>query len=333
MFGEVDDRRERSMVMTQERRSPEAAARRGDRAGYASLKDVARRAGVSFQTVSKVLNGGGTVAPATLERIHRAAEEVGYVPNALARGLVTRDTRTIGIVAADPSDHGLGRFVLGAEVEARRRGWATVVANVDAFGSDVTRCVEVLSERRVDGILMAAPQAESDPALGERLRDRLPVVGLHHIDGLRVPLVGSDHVQTGRLAVGHLVDHGHRAIGVVAGPLQRSVTGSRMAGYVRALRDAGLRRGDDTVEEGDWTTPGGYRATLRLLARAPSLTSIRIPFDETGHTAMALLINVIGGEAPPTSSTLLPVELVARASCGCTIDDLSDMGSVEIGEK
>jgi LacI family transcriptional regulator len=331
---------------------------------YASIKDVASRAGVSYQTVSKVLNGGGSVAPATLERIQRAAEDVGYVPNGLARGLVTRGTRTLGVIAADPSDHVLGRFVVAAENEARRLGWATVVANVDAAGSDVSRCVEVLSERRVDGILMAAPQAEGDAELGARLRDRLPVVSLHHISGLRVPLIGSDHVQTGVLAVEHLVEHGHRAIGVVTGTSGRHVTVARMAGSVRALEDAGLDSGEERVQEGDWTIGGGYTATLRLLERlpdvtalfvhndymaigavralhergrrvpgdvavvgcddapparytVPSLTTVRVPFEDTGRIAMAQLVALVDGEPAPTRSTLLPVMLVRRESCGC----------------
>jgi LacI family transcriptional regulator len=318
--------------------------------------------------VSKVLNGGGSVSPATLDRIRRAAEEVGYVPNALARGLVTRGTKTLGIIAADPSDHVLGQFVVAAEVEARRQGWATVVANVDAFGSDVGRCVEVLSERRVDGILMAAPPAENDPALGDRLRGRLPVVSLHTVHGLRVPLVGSDHVQTGLLAVRHLILHGHERIGVVSGTLGRHVTAARMAGSARAFSEAGLEPpGEDLLEEGDWTTAGGYLATMRLLDRAPnltalfahndymaigairalyergravpgevavvgcddapvapytvpSLTTVRVPFEDTGRVAMALLLRIVGGGAAPATSTLLPVELVARASCGCAVD-------------
>jgi LacI family transcriptional regulator len=335
--------------------------------GYASLKDVAGRAGVSFQTVSKVLNGHGSVAPATLERIRRAAEEVGYVPNALARGLVTRGTKTLGIIAADPSDHVLGRFVVAAEGEARRRGWATLVANVDEAASDVGRYVELLSERRVEGILMAAPQAESDPDLGEKLRGHVPLVSLHTIQGLRVPLVGSDHTETGMLAVRHLILHGHTTIGVVAGTLGRYVTGARMTGYASALREAAVREGgDELVEEGDWTTAGGYLATMRLLDRVPgltalfvhndymamgairalyerglrvpedvavvgcddapmaaytvpSLTTVRVPFEDTGRVAMGLLLRVVGGEPPPTTSTLLPVELVARASCGCAV--------------
>ena len=340
---------------------------RGGEGGYASLKDVASRAGVSFQTVSKVLNGGGSVSPATLERIHRAADEVGYVPNMLARGLVTRGTKTLGIIAADPSDHVLGRFVVAAEFEARRRGWATVVANVDALGSDVGRYVEVLSERRVDGILMAAPQAEHDPGLGRALRGRLPVVSLHTIQGLRVPLVGSDHVETGLLAVRHLILHGHKAIGVVSGTLGRHVTAARTRGSDRAFEEAERKPPDDELlEEGDWTTAGGYLATMRLLDRAPqltalfvhndymaigairalyergrgvpedvavvgcddapvapyivpSLTTVRVPFEDTGRVAMALLLRIVGGEEPPTTSTLLPVELVARASCGCAV--------------
>ena len=144
----------------------------------------------------------------------------------LARGLVTRGTKRCGIISAEPSDHVLGRFVVAAEIEARRRGWATVVANVDALGSDVGRYVEVLSERRVDGILMAAPQAETirtSAASCEAVPGRQPA----HIQGLRVPLVGSDHVETGLLAVRHLILHGHKAIGVVSGTLGRHVTAAR----------------------------------------------------------------------------------------------------------
>lgn len=317
--------------------------------------------------MSKVLNGGGSVSPATLERIRRAADEVGYIPNALARGLVTRGTKTVGIIAADPSDHVLGRFVVAAEVEARRRGWATIVANVDAFGSDFGRYVEVLSERRVDGLLMAAPQAEHDPGLGDRLRGRLPVVSLHTIEGLRVPLVGSNHVETGLLAGRHLILHGHHTVGVIAGTLGRHVTVARMTGLARAFAEAELEPPDeDLLEEGDWTTPGGYIATMRLLDRAPgltalfahndymaigairalyergravpgevavvgcddapvapytvpSLTTVRVPFEDTGRVAMELLLRMVAGGAAPTTSTLLPVELVARASCGCAV--------------
>ena len=364
-FAIVDD--PTSIGWAEEPELEDGVASPGGEGGYASLKDVASRAGVSFQTVSKVLNGGGSVSPATLERIHRAAEEVGYIPNALARGLVTRGTKTLGIIAADPSDHVLGRFVVAAEVEARRRGWATVVANVDAFGSDVARYVEVLSERRVDGILMAAPQAEHDAGLGRALRGRLPVVSLHTIEGLRVPLVGSDHVETGLLAVRHLILHGHEAIGIVSGTLGRHVTAARMRGAANAFKEADREPPDDELlEEGDWTTAGGYLATMRLLDRAPqltalfvhndymaigairalyergravpddvavvgcddapvapytvpSLTTVRVPFEDTGRVAMALLLRIVGGEESPSTSTLLPVELVARASCGCAV--------------
>ena len=332
---------------------------------YASIKDVAGRAGVSYQTVSKVLNGGGSVAPATFERIQRAAQEVGYVPNVLARGLVTHGTKTLGLIAADPSDHVLGRFVVAAQHEARRLGWATVVANVDPVGSDVSGCVDVLSERRVDGILMAAPQAEGDTELGARLRGRLPVVSLHHIQGLRVPLIGSDHVQTGTLAVNHLIEHGHRVIGVVSGKSGRRVTVARLAGGIQALRAAGLDGSEaDRVQEGDWTISGGYAATLRLLERhpdvsalfvhndymaigalralhergrrvpgdvavvgcddapparytVPALSTVRVPFEDTGRIAMTQLVALVGGEPPPARSTLLPVVLVPRETCGC----------------
>ncbi|HEX2646387.1 MAG TPA: LacI family DNA-binding transcriptional regulator, partial [Candidatus Dormibacteraeota bacterium] len=91
---------------------------------HVSVKDVAARSGVSFQTTSKVLNGGGTVSEATRARILQAAEEMGYVPNLQARSLVMQRTRTIGLIAGDFSNHNLSRFIVGAEQEARRQGYS-----------------------------------------------------------------------------------------------------------------------------------------------------------------------------------------------------------------
>src|SRR5579883_1503581 len=116
-----------------------------------SIKDIAARAGVSFQTVSKVLKGKGSVSPETRAWILEVAEQLGYVPNAVARSLVSQRTGTIGIVTTDFSDYVLAQFVVGAEHEARRQGQCTIVGSVDAEGADSERYVRLLrsEERRV----------------------------------------------------------------------------------------------------------------------------------------------------------------------------------------
>jgi LacI family transcriptional regulator len=244
-----------------------------------SIKTVAARAGVSFQTASKVLNGKGSVSEQTRQRILEAASQLGYVPNAVARGLVTRSTRTVGVVASDLSDYVLAQFVVGAEREARRQGHSVIISTVDGEGSDGERNVRTLVERRVEGILLAAPELERKPRIGEVLGPSMPVVSLHAVPGARVTLVGSNHVETGLLATRHLIEHGHQRIGTIAGPRNRRVVHSRLRGYEQALREAGLAFDAGLIEDGDWHVEGGYLAASRLLDRAPDLSALFVQND------------------------------------------------------
>jgi LacI family transcriptional regulator len=329
----------------------------------ASLRDVASKSGVSFQTAGKVLNGKGSVSEATRKRILRAARDLNYVPNAVARGLVTQKTFTIGIVASGLADAELARFVIGAEREARRRGHAVLIGNVDRECTDAERYLRMLLERRVDGILTAAPQMEHDGCAGELLRGPTPAVSIHRVPGRGISLVGSDHRQTGLLATRHLLDLGHLRIATVTGSEDRQVTAHRLEGYEKALAEKGIPFDPSLVESGDWDADGAYEATLRLLDRAPDvtaffaqndvmalgvlsalrekglavpedravvgcddiplaahaappLTTVHVPFCETGRTAVRLLLDTIAGEVEEPKRVLLPVELVVRESCG-----------------
>ena len=310
-----------------------------------------------------MLNGKGSVSPETRDRILDAAEVLGYVPNALARSLVTRSTCTIGIVASDLSDAELARFVVGAEREARRWGHGVLIGSIDREGTDAERYLRMLLERRVDGILTAAPQMESDERIGELLRGQVPAVSIHRVPGGGVPLVGSDHVETAMLATRHLLGLGHRSIATVTGAEGRHVTSMRLEGYRRALEEASVEFDSSLVESGDWEAEGAYGATLRLFDRVtgitavfaqndtmalgvisglhelgfrvpedcavvgcddipiaahaiPPLTTVHVPFYETGETAVRLLLDNIAGRRDRPKRVLLPVHLVRRSSCG-----------------
>lgn len=327
---------------------------------YVSLKDVAARAGVSFQTASKVLNGHSRVAsPSTRERILRAAADLGYVPNAMARGLVRQASVTIGVLADDFSDQAVSQFVLAAQRAAASRGHGALISSVHA-DIDAELAVRKLLEYRVDGILVAAPSLEDEPSLGAALRGPLPVVSINRIHGGGVPLIGSDHAMTGTLAAEHLLGLGHQRIGTVIGPRGRQVVQRRMRGFREALRAAGQPLPERRIVEADWTYDGGWSATHRLLDSDPTitavfvhndvmamgvlkalherglrlpadcsvvgcddlsfagylvppLTTVRIPFEETGERAATLLLDRIGGKRIPARD-LLPVELVVRES-------------------
>lgn len=309
---------------------------------YASLKDVARQAGVSFQTAGKVLsNRPVKVSPATRQRIIASARRLDYVANPAARSLVTRSTATIGIIGDDQADWSLAQFVLGAEQVARHAGHAVLISHTGRSAGGAAT-VRSLLERRVDGIVTAAPQLEEDEAVAAILRRHPGAVSLHHVPGGGVPRVGSDHRRTGALAVEHLLGLGHRRIGTVTGPLRRRVSRSRLRGYEDSLRAGGVAVACDVVEEADWTAAGAAVATRRLLQRAPELTAVFAQSDLMALGVISALsemgrrvpedVSVVGCDdlpfvahlRPPLTSVHIPfsetatcaVELVLRRIAG-----------------
>ncbi len=168
---------------------------------------------------------------------------------------------------------------MAAEQAARKNGHSVLVGHLAAGGADGADIVRTLIERRVDGIIAAAPEVEEDTEVAELLRRYVPSVSLHTVPGGGVPLVGSNHRDTGRLAANHLLGLGHTSIGTVTGLFRRRVTRSRLHGYEDALRDAGLEPSEDLVAEGDWTPRGGATATRLLLERSPGLTAIFVHSD------------------------------------------------------
>jgi LacI family transcriptional regulator len=256
---------------------------------YVSLKDVAARSGVSFQTASKVLNGqSGVASPSTRERVLRAAAELGYVPNAMARGLVRQASVTVGVLADDFSDLAVSQFVLAAQRAAASRGHGALISSVHA-DIDAELAVRKLLEYRVDGILVAAPSLEDEPSLGVALRGPLPVVSINRIHGGGVPTIGSDHAMTGTLAARHLLGLGHRRIGTVIGPRGRQVVQRRMRGFREALRAAGQSLPERRIAEADWTYDGGWAATHRLLDTDPTITAVFVHNDVMAMGALKAL--------------------------------------------
>ena len=328
---------------------------------YVSLKDVAARAGVSFQTASKVLNGNpGVVSDRTRGRILKAARDIGYVPNALARGLVRQSSLTVGVLIDDVTDPALSQFILAAERTAAAEGHAVLMVAVEP-GMDPALAVRKMQEQRVGGMLVIAPSLEEDPRFGTALRrGPLPAVSVNHVHGGGIPLVGSDHSATGALAAEHLLGLGHRRFATVTGPRGRRVVGSRHRGFRDFLHEAGERLSPRLIAEADWTLAGAFTAANRLLEikpgftalfvhndvmavgvlhalrrhglrvpdhcsivscddldfapfLAPPLTTVHVPFQETGELAAGFLLQLIRGKTVP-NRVFLPTRLVVRDS-------------------
>jgi LacI family transcriptional regulator len=331
---------------------------------YVSVKEIAAKAGVSFQTASKVLNGGNVrVSAETAARIIAVAEALGYRPNTVARSLVQQTTATIGLITGDLTDGALSQFAVAAEQTARRHQHAVLIGNLAEHGEDGAAVLQMLIDRRVDGVIAAAPQLEGDTTVADLLRRYVPAVSLHHVPGGGVPVVGSNHRDGARTATRYLLSLGHRRIGTITGPFRRHVVRSRLHGYEDALREAGIEPGEDLAVEADWT-PGTAADAMRLLLQrdpeltavfvhsdtmaigvlsalsaagrqvpadvsvascddmafagylTPPLSSLRVPFAQTGERAVELLLASIAGQEPPAEPVLLPVELIVRESCG-----------------
>ena len=248
---------------------------------YVSIKEVAARAGVSFQTASKVLNGGDVrVSAETEERILAAAAELGYRPNTIARSLVQRATATIGLVASDATDVAIAQASVAAEQAARKNGHSVLVGHLAAGGADGADIVRTLIERRVDGIIAAAPEVEEDTEVADLLRRYVPSVSLQAVPGGGVPLVGSE--PPGDRAAGRHPPARARAHLPSARSPARSGGGSPAAGCTatrtRCATPAWSRA------RTWWPRATGRRraarlATRLLLERSPGLTAIFVHSD------------------------------------------------------
>ena len=275
--------------------------RRGTR--HVSVKDVAARSGVSFQTTSKVLNGKGSVSEVTRARILAVASELGYVPNLQARSLVMQRTLTVGVITGDFSDPGLSRCLAGAEQEARRQGYGLMLTSIEPEGSGTEYALPAMMERRVDGILLAAPQMEEDDSLSHVLDDTLPVVSVGHIPGAAVTTVAADDEDAGHQATQHLIDQGHRVIGTLTGPAARRLTQNRLRGYRKALEKSRVEGSAGLQEEAGTDVAGGADALRRLLERRPDVTAIFCHHDLIAVGALSALRS-LGKRVPDDCSVV-----------------------------
>ena len=231
-----------------------------------AMHDVALLAGVSHQTVSRVLNDHPNVKPETRQRVQTAIAELGYRRNIAARTLVTRRTDIIGIITNSSPLFGPSSTLLAVERAARDAGYFVSVASMrvpDRAGLE--KSLDHFLSQSVDGVVVIAPQDSGAEAVSA-LAGRLPIVVIAADDPdlPNMRTVAVDQVAGARLAVGHLAELGHRRIAHVSGPLDWYEARSRIQGWREALDEAGLRPG--RLIHGDWTPARGYRIGLDLIA-------------------------------------------------------------------
>ena len=241
-----------------------------------TARDVARRAGVSTSTVSHVVNATRPVSPELRDRVLEAMRELGYEPNAVARSLKIKRSHTIGLIISDIANPFFTAVVRGVEDIAQARGYMLIVGNSDEDPGKEEAYLRLLAARRVDGLILA-PAGEPHPYLDRLVQDGFPLVFLDRdVAELPVAAVLLDSVVAAESAVRHLIQLGHRRIGMIAGRPRISSTNDRVAGYRNALAAAGLPFDPDLVVSGGSRAEGGAAAAEALLAVSPRPTALFI---------------------------------------------------------
>ncbi len=239
-----------------------------------TIADVARRAGVSTATVSRVLAGLGGAAATTRERIKAAAIELDYRPSSVARSLKLRTTKTFGLIITDIENPYFPQLVRAVEDAAHSEGYALMLCNAADDPDRESFYLDLLVDRRVDGVIIAAS------SLGERhrawLRDPpLPVVLVNTLArGVRLPSIASDNRGGGRLAAEHLIELGHRHLGVLTAGPRNADAPLRLAGARDALRAAGLNVAGLAIAVGEPGVVGGEAAMAEVLEHSPEVTAV-----------------------------------------------------------
>ncbi|GAB4070774.1 LacI family DNA-binding transcriptional regulator [Angustibacter speluncae] len=280
------------------------------------MADVARRAGVSYQTVSRVINDHPSVAPGTRARVSAAIAELGYRPNAAARALVTRSNRTIGLVTVNISQYGPAHTMLGLEEAVRGAGYGLGVTILDDLSPEaMTEAVDRFVAQSVDAVVVQATYDAAVHAIAG-LRVPVPLVAVQAAHG-DVPTASVDQLEGAGLATRHLLGLGHRTVHHVRGPHDSQEARARVEAWRLTLKATSAPVPE--VEAGDWTAASGHEAGLRLVARRAAGEPVTAVFVANDQMALGVLralteaglrvpddVSVVGFDDIPEAAFLSP---------------------------
>jgi DNA-binding LacI/PurR family transcriptional regulator len=279
----------------------------------AAMTDVAALAGVSHQTVSRVVNGSERVRPETRLRVLAAMEQLDYRPNPAARALVTGRSRTLGVVSFDTTLYGPASTLFGIERAAHERGYFITIASLPALDrASVLDAVERLRGQGVDGILVIAPQKGGIDAVGD-LPAGMPVVAVEAGRPGPIPFVEVDNHAGAVMATTHLLELGHETVWHVSGPQDWPEADRRIDGWRTALAAAGAPVPAPLL--GDWSPRSGYRLGLDL-ARDPDVSAVFVGNDQMALGVIRALhesgrevprdVSVVGFDDIPEAAYFFP---------------------------
>lgn len=254
-----------------------------------TIKDVAKAAGVSSMTVSRVLNDRPDVSPKTRKRIQEVIDELGYSPSEIARSLSHGRSNTIGVVSSGLEFYGPSRTLVGIEKQANDLGFSLMIRLLhNPLESRGEQALNELIANQVAGIIWAVAEIgdQRDWLFGQLNNRATPVVFLSMKPRSKASLIAVDNRLGGRLAAKHLVEQGYQEIGIITGPQDWWEARERELGWQDILQHAGKEDLDHLKEYGDWTAASGYKAMMKLLERVPDLEAIFVSNDSMALGAL-----------------------------------------------
>jgi DNA-binding LacI/PurR family transcriptional regulator len=249
-----------------------------------TIRDVARQAGVSHQTVSRVINASEDVTPETRERVEIAIAELGYRPNAIARSMASGQTRTLACISPNLTDYTFASIIEGAEIEARRLGYFLLSSSARDAESFKDLVDELVGHRRVDGLLIMNPYSDERYQL---LPETFPTVFVGaRSRGENTCSVCLDDEAVAYNATRHLIECGHQRIGMITGPMAEDCSMDRMVGFQKAVEERHLPFVPELIIEGDWSASSGHAALMQIAANGDLPGAI---FVQNDRMAMGVL--------------------------------------------
>ena len=297
-----------------------------------TIYDVAREAGVSMATVSRVVNGNPNVKPQTRKKVLNAIERLGYRPNAVARGLASKKTTTVGVIIPDISSLFFSELARGIEDIATMYKYNIILCNSDQRMEKELQLINTLLEKQVDGLLFMGAEIKEEH-MQVLTSTTVPTVlaATRDVDN-KLPSVSIDHFQAGYDATKALIDRGNRRIAMITGPLSDPLAGlMRFEGYKQALADAGIPLDEGLVENGNLFYESGLAATRKFLERKERPTAIFAASDEMAigaiHAAMDFGLSVPDDLEVIGHDNIRLVEMV-RPRLTSVVQPMYDIGAV-----
>ena len=256
-----------------------------------TIKQVAAAAGVSTQTVSRVINNRPDVAQETRQRIQQVIEDLGYQPSALARSLIQQRSFTLGVVTAGLKYIGPSRTLSGITSQAEKMDYTLLLKELSRFDTENAKpIVKALLSRHVDGIVWAVPEVGDnhrwvDTALTEI---PIPIVFLTMEEYPHLSIVHYDNFLGGKMATQHLLERGYRQIGHISGPLDWWESRQRKAGWQAALAQFGIEVYESHCTEGNWSSSSADIAFRQLLAQYPEMDAVFVANDQMALSVLQI---------------------------------------------